>query len=95
MRSTVLRLVFHPADPPVRDPQGFEALVKAVFSQRRKSLANAMRARTSRLGVGAAAVLSRAHIDGARRPETLTVAEFARLADACSQEATAAGRPVL
>ncbi len=78
--STVVRLTFHPADPAVRDLSTFRALTQAVFTRRRKTLANAL------LAYGPAAsqvghLLASAGIDGRRRPETLTRAEFARLAD--------------
>jgi 16S rRNA (adenine1518-N6/adenine1519-N6)-dimethyltransferase len=77
VRSAVVRLRFHSPDPPVRDLEAFERLVKAAFTHRRKILANAL------AGVpDADSALARTGIDGRRRPETLTIAEFARLADA-------------
>jgi 16S rRNA (adenine1518-N6/adenine1519-N6)-dimethyltransferase len=92
VQSTVVRLDFHAADPPVRNTSVFRELVQAVFTRRRKTLANALLAypvvsagysgpTLSRTGVGPEYVLRRAGIDGSRRPETLTVEEFARLAD--------------
>ena len=83
VQSALVRLRFHPADPPVADAKLFERLVQAVFTRRRKTLANALRA----LGETppeqtAVRALAAADIDGRRRPETLGVAEFARLADA-------------
>jgi len=80
VRSTVVRLQFHPPDPPVRDSRAFETLVRAAFMWRRKTLANAL----AQAGSDPAAVpsaLARAGIDGRRRAETLTIAEFATLAD--------------
>ena len=88
-----------PPDPPVKDAAGFEALVHAVFTRRRKTLGNALLAYRSRQSAPtdrlpaphsaltaalppAAAALQAADIDGRRRPETLTVAELVRLADA-------------
>jgi len=56
--------------------------VQAVFTRRRKTLANALRAYEPAARGSIARVLSAAALDGGRRPETLTVAEFARLADA-------------
>jgi 16S rRNA (adenine1518-N6/adenine1519-N6)-dimethyltransferase len=86
VRSAVVCLTFHPARPPVRDPRVFAAVVQAVFTRRRKTLANALRAyaalESARSERGAAMALERARVDGGRRPETLTVEEFARLADA-------------
>jgi 16S rRNA (adenine1518-N6/adenine1519-N6)-dimethyltransferase len=75
VHSAVVRLRFHPADPPVQDRQLFSRLVRVVFTQRRKTLANA-------LGKWGRGSLLAAGIDSSRRPETLSIAEFARLADA-------------
>lgn len=79
--SAVLHLSVRPAPPvAVADPARFRAVVLAAFSQRRKSLANALAAG---LGLGAArarAAAAAAGIDPARRAETLTLAEFAALA---------------
>jgi 16S rRNA (adenine1518-N6/adenine1519-N6)-dimethyltransferase len=77
VQSAVVGLRFHPPDPPVRDEAALARLVQGVFTRRRKTLANAL-ATVSR---DAARVLREAAIDGVRRPETLSVAEFARLAD--------------
>jgi len=76
--SSVVRLRFHPDEPAVRSRQLFSELVQAVFTRRRKTMANAVRA------LGNAPPLP-GWLDGTRRPETLTVAEFARLADDFSQ----------
>jgi 16S rRNA (adenine1518-N6/adenine1519-N6)-dimethyltransferase len=56
----------------VRDERRFRALVKAAFSQRRKTLWNAVKSMP-----GAREALERAGIDPRRRGETLSVAEFA------------------
>src|SRR5262252_8656359 len=77
--SALVRLRFHAPDPPVADPVGFGALVQAVFTRRRKTLANALHAHTD--PSRAARALTAAAIDGTRRPETVSVAEFARLSD--------------
>jgi len=81
--SAVLHLASHREPPvPVADPARFATVVRAAFSQRRKSLANALAAG---LGVGAerARLLAEAAaIDPGRRAETLSLAEFARLAAA-------------
>jgi 16S rRNA (adenine1518-N6/adenine1519-N6)-dimethyltransferase len=80
VRSTLVKLVFHAPDPPPLSPGGFEALVQAVFTRRRKTLANAL---TAYGGAGSPErALARAGIDGRRRPETLDIAEFVRLSDA-------------
>ncbi len=77
VRSAVIRLTFGPPSVKVRDEALFERMVKAVFSQRRKTLQNALKA----FDPTGPAVLALAGIDGRRRPETLQVAELARLAD--------------
>ena len=56
----------------VRDEARFRALVKAAFSQRRKTLWNALKSMP-----GAREALTKAGIDPQRRGETLTVEEFA------------------
>jgi 16S rRNA (adenine1518-N6/adenine1519-N6)-dimethyltransferase len=85
--SSLVRLRFHQPAPPVRDAGQFERVVQAVFTRRRKTLANALLAfHPAAAGVGRdtlspSAALDRAGIDGRRRPETLTIEEFVRLAD--------------
>lgn len=79
--SALVRLRFHAPDPPVTNPAAFAALVQAVFTRRRKTLANALQAYRGREPADVAARLAGAGLDGRRRPETLTVAEFARLSD--------------
>jgi 16S rRNA (adenine1518-N6/adenine1519-N6)-dimethyltransferase len=130
VHSAVVRLRFHPPDPPVADPAKFAEVVQAVFMHRRKTLENALKwyegGRRSAAGGGArpgsevgnrGGAIDRGErgrrstradsadsgsevdleatdrnrpptplpplppIDPRRRPETLTVAEFARLAD--------------
>jgi len=55
-------------------------VVRAAFGQRRKTLRNALQTAASREAVAEA--LAASGIDGQRRGETLSLAEFARLADA-------------
>ena len=78
VHSALVQLRFHAPDPPVRDLSAFRGLVQAVFTRRRKTLANALLAFRESSPQPA---LERAGIDGKRRPETLTIAEFARLSD--------------
>jgi 16S rRNA (adenine1518-N6/adenine1519-N6)-dimethyltransferase len=77
VRSSVVRLEF--GHQPVRIVNGdiFERMVKAMFSQRRKTLLNALKS----FDATAPAVLALAGIDSKRRPETLQVSEIARLAE--------------
>jgi 16S rRNA (adenine1518-N6/adenine1519-N6)-dimethyltransferase len=76
VKSTLIRLAFDQQTIRLPDEQLFEDVVKALFGQRRKTAANALKAfdRT------APAVLAIAGIDGRRRPETLTLEEIARIA---------------
>jgi 16S rRNA (adenine1518-N6/adenine1519-N6)-dimethyltransferase len=81
VRSTVVRLAVHAPDPLPCSLPGFRALVRAVFTRRRKTLANAL----TSYPAGAAArdaALEETGIDPGRRPETLAIAELVRLSDA-------------
>jgi len=82
--STLVRLRFHEASPAVRDPTAFMALTRAIFTRRRKTLANALQAYPPASRLAPIAALARAAIDPQRRPETLDLAELARLADVYS-----------
>jgi 16S rRNA (adenine1518-N6/adenine1519-N6)-dimethyltransferase len=77
VRSSVIRLEFGPPAVRVKDEALFERMVKAMFGQRRKTLANALKG----FDPTAPAVLALAGIDGRRRPETLQLEEMGRLAD--------------
>lgn len=74
------------AQPPVAvdDPALFKRVVRAAFNQRRKQLVNSLCAVCS----DPLTVLHAAHIDPRRRPETLTLAEFAALSNAINARAT-------
>jgi 16S rRNA (adenine1518-N6/adenine1519-N6)-dimethyltransferase len=81
VNSAVITLTVrdHPAVA-VSDEKYFVRVVKAAFSQRRKTLRNALK----QLDVPAekmATVLNKTGIDLSRRAETLTVKEFGLLAD--------------
>lgn len=79
--SRLIRLVFRPPPVDVGDRQVLDAVVCAAFQQRRKTLANALKAHAGS-ATAARQALARAGIAEARRPETLTLEEFARLARA-------------
>jgi 16S rRNA (adenine1518-N6/adenine1519-N6)-dimethyltransferase len=73
--SAVVRLTPHAAAPfPVPDRARFARFVSAAFSMRRKTLRNSLR------GLAGPAEFEAAGIAPGRRPETLSPAEFARLA---------------
>jgi 16S rRNA (adenine1518-N6/adenine1519-N6)-dimethyltransferase len=82
VQSSVVRLTFRPPTVPVGDPQLLTDLVRAVFTKRRKTLANALATFAEGRGKGAKAALADAGIEPSRRPETLLLVEFARLAEA-------------
>ncbi|WP_242356519.1 MULTISPECIES: 16S rRNA (adenine(1518)-N(6)/adenine(1519)-N(6))-dimethyltransferase RsmA [Anaeromyxobacter] len=81
VESAVLCALFRPPGDALRvaDPARFRRLVKAGFAQRRKTLANALRAGRVVPDDALARALEAAGIDPSRRGETLTVAEWAAL----------------
>jgi len=81
VESAVLRLTPLATPPvPLADEQRFEAVVRAAFAQRRKTLANALAAGLG-LPVGAAReAAASAGVDPGRRAETLDIREFAEVA---------------
>ena len=81
VHSAVLVLKFHPPAVAMKDEPTFERLVRTVFTQRRKTLVNALKPFADERHVSARAAVDTAGLDGTRRPETLQLAEFARLAD--------------
>ena len=82
--SSLVRLRFREPRPAVRDGAMFERIVHAVFTRRRKTMTNALLALEDgrRPPLPPAAALAAAGLHGSRRPETLSIAEFATLADA-------------
>jgi 16S rRNA (adenine1518-N6/adenine1519-N6)-dimethyltransferase len=81
VHSTVVRLTPRAAFPVAKDEAVFEALTQAVFTRRRKTLSNSLRAYSESERVPPATALERAGLDGSRRPETLTIQEIVRLSD--------------
>jgi 16S rRNA (adenine1518-N6/adenine1519-N6)-dimethyltransferase len=80
--SAVVRLTFRePRDVPDA-PEHFVPLVRALFTRRRKTMANALAAALHEPAATAGARLERLGIDAKRRPETLTLDEFVALAKA-------------
>lgn len=80
VESAFLRLLPYRSLPfPVNDPALHGRLVAAAFSQRRKTLRNAL------CGLVDARLLEGVGISPDRRAETLSVADFARLANAVAQ----------
>lgn len=75
--SAVLKLTRLPKPAAeVIDEARFRKVVKAGFAQRRKTLSNSLKSEKT---IDFSGVLDRAGIDGQRRAETLSVAEFAAI----------------
>ncbi len=79
IQSAVVRLAFHLPAVAIADPVEFDRLLRQLFSLRRKTLSNALKPLASSRGLSAASILGVAGLDGTRRPETLDLAELARL----------------
>jgi 16S rRNA (adenine1518-N6/adenine1519-N6)-dimethyltransferase len=81
VHSAVVRLTFQQPPAVPRDERVFEAMVRSMFTQRRKTLANALTAFADSRGMEAVTVIEGADIDPRRRPGTLDLVELTRLAD--------------
>jgi 16S rRNA (adenine1518-N6/adenine1519-N6)-dimethyltransferase len=91
--STVVLVEPLPATrAPVRDLRRYAQVVRAAFGQRRKTLRNALGAV---FGPAADAALAAAGVDPRRRGETLSIPEFARVADALPEGALPAPEEAL
>jgi 16S rRNA (adenine1518-N6/adenine1519-N6)-dimethyltransferase len=81
--SAVVRLDSHPAPPvDVPDDQTFFEVARAGFSQKRKQLRNSLADGLRISAERAAELLNAAGVDPRRRPETLTLEEWAAIARA-------------
>ncbi len=89
VHSSVIRLRFRPAAVDVGDYPRFERLVRTLFQQRRKTVANALKPLVSTPSASADALLRAANIDPRRRPETLTLDDLARVAAVLTASASA------
>ena len=87
--SAVVRIDAHDHPPvDVRDVEQFFAVARAGFGQKRKQLHNALKAGLPLPSETIGAALGQAHIDPKRRAETLSLQEWAALAEALRSEAT-------
>jgi 16S rRNA (adenine1518-N6/adenine1519-N6)-dimethyltransferase len=93
--SQVIQVAFRKRiDTPADDEGLLSRVVKAGFSQRRKTLRNALTGNILKADHGRVeAWLEGAAIDPRRRAETLSVAEFVRLANLISREAGSSSAP--
>lgn len=87
VHSAVVRLTFRPPNVAIPDQQLFVRMVRTMFTQRRKTLANALKPFAIERGGDAVRALATAGIDPQRRPETLELAEMAALARAFNSPA--------
>jgi len=80
--SAVVRVRFRRPEVDLPDDRRplFDQMVRSIFAQRRKTLANALRPLATSLGRDPREALDAAGIDAGRRPETLCLAELAKLA---------------
>lgn len=81
VRSALVRLVFRPPRVSVTDPGLLEELVRSIFSQRRKTILNALKPFAAARAWSARDALARAGLDAGVRPETLDLPELADLAE--------------
>jgi 16S rRNA (adenine1518-N6/adenine1519-N6)-dimethyltransferase len=82
VESAIVRLMPHADLPhPARDETRLFEVVRQAFGQRRKTLRNNLK------GWVEADALARLDIDPGRRPQTLSVAEFVRIADHLAADA--------
>jgi 16S rRNA (adenine1518-N6/adenine1519-N6)-dimethyltransferase len=80
--SAVIHLVLR-KEPPVllTDEKMFSRVVRTAFTQRRKTLSNSLKP----LALNMKEILAGAGIDPSRRPETLSMEEFARISNALAE----------
>lgn len=86
VHSTVVRLRFERPTVNAATLTELERMVRVMFTQRRKTLLNALRPYADAHRRAAGSALSAAGIDPGRRPETLTLPELIRLASVFSAE---------
>jgi 16S rRNA (adenine1518-N6/adenine1519-N6)-dimethyltransferase len=80
--SAVVRLAFRPRPLDVGNPEVFGRIVRGVFTQRRKTLLNALRSIEETLPGRASDLIERAGLDPAVRPGEVPLAGFAALSRA-------------
>jgi 16S rRNA (adenine1518-N6/adenine1519-N6)-dimethyltransferase len=82
VRSAVVQMVFGPARVTVSDKPFFGALVRQMFTQRRKTGLNALRPFVDALAAGPTeAVFEQAQVDPQQRPGDLELSELADLSE--------------
>ena len=87
VHSAVVRLTFVPSRIPADLDPVFSPMVRSMFTQRRKTLLNALRPFAATIGADARAALTRADIDPTARPETLDLDRLLALAQSLKPKA--------
>ncbi len=80
VHSAVIQLRFVEPRVALTSEPAFNSLVRALFTQRRKTILNALRPFATSRQLDPAALLASAGLDPGRRPETFGIEELARLA---------------
>ena len=81
VRSAVVALSFRPSPVTIENLPFFERLIRSLFTQRRKTILNALRPFAGTISpLPPQELLNQAGIDPSRRPGTLDLVDFARLA---------------
>ena len=80
--SAVVRVLFLPASQRPVVPAAFESMIRALFSARRKTVANGLKTPAAATGTTPADALARAGLDPRLRPEQLAVDQLLALARA-------------
>lgn len=80
VHSAVVRLSFRPPKVEIADEELFVQMVRTMFTQRRKTIGNALKPFATARGLDASRALIDAGVAPVRRPETLSLDEFAALA---------------
>jgi 16S rRNA (adenine1518-N6/adenine1519-N6)-dimethyltransferase len=88
VHSAVVRLAFRPTNVDIPDQQLFVRMVRTMFTQRRKTVSNALKPFAVERSADAGKALTAAGIDPMRRPETLHLTEMAALARSFSAPVT-------
>jgi 16S rRNA (adenine1518-N6/adenine1519-N6)-dimethyltransferase len=89
-----VRLSFRPSPVSIGDQDLFVRMVRTMFTQRRKTVANALKPFGMERGVEPVQALNAAGLDPMRRPETLQLSEMAALARAFTDVSKVEAAPV-
>jgi 16S rRNA (adenine1518-N6/adenine1519-N6)-dimethyltransferase len=81
VESAVIRLTYRPPRVTLHEERVFEAMVRSMFTQRRKTVGNSLASFAASRGSSALEALAAAAIEPGRRAETLDLQELARLAN--------------